>query len=541
VAAFYRDRRTDIGQQNGAVRDAFARSLPRRRTEAGVPEAALLERALAELEAGFDTVHGGFGDAPKFPHPAELEFSLRRHAATGASAGYDIATLTLRRMAEGGIYDQIGGGFCRYSVDRTWTIPHFEKMLYDNGPLLRLNADAWRVTGDPLFRRVAEETAGWVMREMQSPEGGYYSTLDADSEHEEGKFYVWTPHEVRALLAPEEYAVLAPHFGLDGPPNFEHRHWHLRVARPLEAVAASLSLPAEEARRRLDAGRAKLFAARESRVHPGRDEKVLTSWNALMIKGMAHAGRILGAPEWVASARRALDFIRGTLFRDGRLRAVYKDGQARLNGYLDDYAFLLDAVLEMLAAEFHNGDLNFAQQLADTLLDQFEDRTEGGFYFTSHDHESLIHRPKAAPDNATPSGNGIAVFALQRLGHLLGEPRYLEAAQRALELFGPQLARQPAGHASLANALEEFLDPPRVVILRGQTQDLAAWQSRLEARYRPAVLGLAVPEDLVGLPAALDKPPQTTTAAWVCRGSTCLPPLDRLEALDQALELRPAA
>ncbi|HET9699694.1 MAG TPA: thioredoxin, partial [Burkholderiales bacterium] len=452
-----------------------------------------------------------------------------------------IATLTLRRMAEGGIYDQIGGGFCRYSVDRTWTIPHFEKMLYDNGPLLRLHADAWRLTGDPLFRRVAEETAQWVMREMQAPEGGYYSTLDADSEHEEGKFYVWTPGQVRELLAPEEYAVLAPHFGLDGPPNFEHQYWHLRVTRPLDSVAAALSLSPEEARRRLDAGRGKLFAAREERVRPGRDDKVLTGWNALMIKGMAHAGRVLGQPQWVASARRALDFIRGTLYRDGRLRAVYKNGQARLNGYLDDYAFLLDAVLEMLETEFHPGDLDLARGLANTLLEQFEDRDEGGFYFTSHDHESLIHRPKSAADNATPSGNGVAAFGLQRLGHLLGEPRYLEAAQRALELFGPQLARQPAGHASLAAALEEFMDPPGVVILRGAPPDLAAWRSRLHARYRPAVLAVALPDGLTGLPPALDKPARPTSAAWVCRGSTCLPPLEQPEALDQALEFPRAA
>ncbi|HEX6829153.1 MAG TPA: hypothetical protein VF104_09245, partial [Burkholderiales bacterium] len=380
-----------------------------------------------------------------------------------------------------------------------------------------------------------------VMREMQSPEGGYYSTLDADSEHEEGKYYVWTPDEVRALLAPEEYAVLAPHFGLDGPPNFEHRHWHLRVVKPLDAVVSALGLSVEEGRRLLEAGRASLFAAREGRVRPGRDEKVLTSWNALMIKGMAHAGRILGNRQWLASARRALDFIRSTLYHGGRLRAVYKDGEARLNGYLDDYAFLLDAVLELLAAEFRPEDLDLARELAETLLAQFEDGAEGGFFFTSHDHETLIHRPKAAADNATPSGNGVAAFALQRLGHLLAEPRYLAAAERALELFAPQLARQPAGHASLATALEEYLDPPSVVVLRGPARELLAWQSRLDRQYRPSVVGIAVPDGLAGVPPALDKPAQTATTAWVCRGSTCLPPLEQPEALDLALETRKAA
>jgi uncharacterized protein YyaL (SSP411 family) len=541
VAAFYREHRQEIGQQNDAVMEAFGRILPRRGPGAGVPDAGALKAALAELEAGLDRLHGGFGSAPKFPHPAELEFCLRRHAATGDPAALNIAVLTLRRMAEGGIYDQLGGGFCRYSVDRSWTIPHFEKMLYDNGPLLRLNADAWRVTGDPLFRRVAEETAGWVMREMQAPEGGYYSTLDADSEHEEGKFYVWTPDEARALLAPEDYAVLAPHFGLTTAPNFEHRHWHLRVAQPLEKVAANLGLPPEEARRRLDAGRAALFAAREGRVRPGRDEKVLTSWNALMIKGMAHAGRVLEQPQWIASARRALEFIRGTLYAGGRLRAVYKDGRSRFNGYLDDYAFLLDAVLEMLAAEFRPEDLALARELADTLLAQFEDPREGGFFFTSHDHEALIHRPKTASDNATPSGNAVAVFALQRLGHLLAEPRYLAAAERALGLFGPRLEGQPGGHASLATALEEFLDPPSVVILRGPAGELGSWQVRLGRRYRPGVLPVAIPEGVPGLPPALDKPAQPGAAAWVCRGNTCLPPTGEPEVLDQALELRRAA
>jgi len=244
---------------------------------------------LDNLRANFDSQLGGFGSAPKFPHPADLELCLREGEK-------DIALVSLERMGEGGIYDQLGGGFCRYSVDAQWMIPHFEKMLYDNGPLLALLADAWLMTSAPLYARCAEETAGWLMREMQSPEGGYYSSLDADSEHEEGKFYVWSRDEVQALLPPVEYAAFAPRFGLDRPANFEGRHWHLHVAQPVRPGSEAL----------IEAARAKLFAAREQRVRPGRDEKVLVSWNALAIRGMAHAGRVFGRPQWVASARRAL-------------------------------------------------------------------------------------------------------------------------------------------------------------------------------------------------------------------------------------------
>src|SRR2546421_93040 len=275
------------------------------------------------------------GSAPKFPHPTDLELCLRKGET-------DIAHTTLKRMCEGGIYDQLGGGFSRYSVDAQWMIPHFEKMLYDNGPLLALLADAWLVTGDPLYARCAEETAGWIMREMQSPEGGYYSSLDADSEHEEGKFYVWSRDEAQSALTGEEYAVLSPHFGLDQPPNFENRHWHLHVARPVEPGKEGI----------LEKARQKLFAAREKRVRPGRDEKVLVSWNALAIRGMAHAGRVFGREPWLASARLALDFIRNRMWHSGRLLATYKDGRAHLNAYLDDYAFLLAALLELVQADF---------------------------------------------------------------------------------------------------------------------------------------------------------------------------------------------
>jgi hypothetical protein len=416
-------------------------------------------------------------------------------------------------------------------------------MLYDNAALIALYSDAWLVTRQPLFDRTARGIAGWVMREMQSPEGGYYSSLDADSEHEEGKYYVWTAEEVKGLLTAEEYAVVEPHYGLDGAPNFENREWHLRVMKPLEVIARRLGVPAAECEARLESARVKLLAARERRVRPGRDEKVLTSWNAMMVRGLARAARVFGEDAWLASARRALEFIRATLWRSGRLHATYKDGVAHLNAYLDDHAFLLDALLELMRCEFREDDLRFAVALAELLLEQFEDRTAGGFYFVSHDHEKLIHRAKPGHDNATPSGNGIAAFALQRLGHLVGEPRYLEAAERALRLFYSALERQPSAFVSLATALEEHLVPPRTVVLRGEAGALAKWQRELAAHYRPATLVVAIPAGQSGLPAVLDKAaPARGVNAWVCRGATCLPAIGDLAELDRVLSARdPAA
>ncbi|MDP1717436.1 MAG: thioredoxin domain-containing protein, partial [Burkholderiales bacterium] len=353
-------------------------------------DAAPLAATVTSFARVFDEVHGGIGAAPKFPHPFELEFCLRRHTRAKNEIALQIVRVTLENMAAGGIYDQLGGGFCRYSVDAHWAIPHFEKMLYDNGPLLALYSDAWRVTRQPLFKKVAAETATWVMRDMQAPEGGYYSSLDADSEHEEGKFYVWTPDEVKALLATEEYAVAAPHYGLDGAPNFEGKYWHLVVTKPLADVADKLKIPLPECESQLASARAKLLAAREQRIWPGRDEKVLVSWNALMIRGMARAARVFNEPTWGHSAQRAADFIRSVMWRDGRLLATHKDGRAHLNAYLDDHAFLLDALIELMQAEFRSDDLEFARELAELLLAHFEDEENGGFFFVSHDHEKLI-------------------------------------------------------------------------------------------------------------------------------------------------------
>jgi len=535
VAQVYQEKRDEIGRQNAALLDALARTVPAPASGRELGRAPI-DAAVRELAQIFDEVHGGLGQAPKFPHPFELAFCLRRYALDRNETALGVARLTLTRMAEGGIYDQLGGGFCRYSVDQYWDIPHFEKMLYDNAALLSVYSDAWLVSGQPLFREVVAETAQWVMREMQSPEGGYYSSIDADSEHEEGKFYVWTPEEIRALLSEDEHAAIALRYGLDGPPNFEGHAWHPRIAKPIADVAQALGRPAEECTAQIAAGRAKLFAARSQRVRPSRDEKILTGWNALMIRGMAHAARVFGQPAWMASARAALEFIRRTLWRDGRLMATCKDGHAHLNAYLDDYAFLLDALLELLQGGFRPEDLALACQLADVLLDQFEERQAGGFFFVSHDHETLIHRPKQAHDGATPSGNGIAAHALQRLGHLTGEARYLDAARRALELFYPLLERQPSACVSLATALEEHLVPPQTVILRGAPDAIAEWQRALAQSYRPASLILGVGSDAGPLPAALDKPARpAAVSAWVCRATACLPPISERDDLERVL------
>jgi hypothetical protein len=439
VAETHRRQPDDIAEQNRELQRLLTSTLPRADAKVSLDGTAL-NVARDVLLRNFDLRFGGFGGAPKFPHASDLAFLLRR-----AGSG-DAVRTTLTRMAEGGIYDQLGGGFCRYSVDERWEIPHFEKMLYDNGQLLGLYADAWALGRQPLFARVVEETAAWAMREMQLPDGGFASSLDADSEGEEGRYYVWDREEIRSLFSDDEWQLARECWDLAGPPNFEGSRWHLRVAAPVASSDTD----------RFAGVKAKLFAQREQRIRPGRDDKVLTAWNALMIEGLARAARIFDRPEWLAAAHRALGFTRSVLWRDGRLLATARNGKAHLPAYLDDYAFLLVAVLEVARSDGATSDLAFATELAETMLDHFEDKAAGGFHFTADDHEALIHRPKPCHDNSMPSGNGAAALGLLRLGRLLGEARYTEAAERTLRLFGTELARG-GGVATLLMALEEAL------------------------------------------------------------------------------------
>jgi uncharacterized protein len=534
VAAFYHENAGQIARQSDELAQAITHHL--HRAAQGELSDMPLRAAMRELETGFDALHGGFGDAPKFPHPGELDLCLREAARTGNDRTAQMAMYSLECMARGGIYDQLGGGFFRYSVDERWEIPHFEKMLYDNAQLLPLYADAWQLTRNPLFRRVAEETAAWLMREMQSPEGGYYATLDADSEHEEGKFYVWQQDGIRSALEPQEYAVCEAYYGLEGRPNFE-AHWHLRESRPIAEVAGQLGYAEETCGKLLQSARSKLLAIRERRARPGRDDKVLTAWNGLMVKGMAHAARIFDRIDWLNSARSAADFIHENLWRDGRLYAVYKDEQVRFNAYLDDYAFMLEAVLELLQAEFRLSDLEWGRAIAEVMLARFKDAAQGDFFFTAHDHEELIFRLKPVHDNATPGGNAAAVRALQRLGHLFGEPRYLEAAELVLRLYYGQMLEQPGGFATLMTALQEYVTPVRLLILVGEKQALDSWRAAVHEIYSPDLICITLTEQNANLPDILDKPYTAMPSAWLCQGTQCLPVMNDLTELCDALRM----
>lgn len=538
VAAAYREKRSELVIQGQQIIAALAAWQPKKNTDEVALDSTPITSAVQQLNSDFDPVHGGFGGAPKFLHPAELDLLLRQaHVRQDVQARHT-ALFTLQQMALGGLYDQLGGGFCRYSVDDVWDIPHFEKMLYDNGLLLGVYCDAWLSSRDPFFARVVEQTAGWVMREMQSPSGGYYASLDADSEHEEGKFYVWQHDEVADLLTADEFAVSAAYYGLDRSPNFEHHAWNLRISKPLSEIAKQLQLDQAQASTTLATAQNKLFAAREQRIRPGRDEKILGSWNGLMIAGMAKAARVFLRDDWLHSAQNAMDFVHTTLWQDGKLLATHKDGKTHLNAYLDDHAFLLNAALELVQSEFRSVDLGFAVQLADALLERFEDKQNGGFFFTSHDHEILIQRNKNGQDNATPSGNGIAAQALLRLSVLAGDTRYAEAAERCLRLFFPTMQQAASHFSSLCSALDEWLEPPSLLVLCGDAKETAAWRAAVAVKYLPHLIVIVLKGNETELPLSLDKPISLTTTAWLCHGTQCLPPITQLDLLLQELSLQ---
>ena len=544
VRAWFDQKPDEVRAQNGSLQ-RFLADHGRGEAHADALDDAPIRVALESIGSGFDEVNGGHRGGPKFPHASEIELLLSRSgtAATpqpgangDAPAAAAMARLTLGRMAERGLADHLGGGFFRYCVDDHWGIPHFEKMLYDNAQLLPLYAHAAIAFDEPVFAQATRACAGWIAREMSAPGGGFWSSLDADSEGEEGRYYVWQRDEILALLTADEFAIAEPRYALDQPPNFENRAWHLVLATSMADIAAATGIAHAEVERRLASAREKLLAARAHRMRPGLDDKILAAWNALLIAGVGRAARWLDDQPLLAEAERALDFLHSHLWTNGRLYASHARGETKFPAYLDDHAFLLDALLVMLQVRWNRRDLDWAIALADALLERFEDREHGGFFFTAHDAQMLPQRPKPFMDESLPSGNGIAAKALLKLGHLLGETRYLAAAEGCLRAAWPTLAAYPQACCTLLLALEEFVHPRTHAVIRSADGDeTASWHAALRGSAAYMADTYWIPAEATSLPALLDTQVYRSGGlAYVCRGTRCLPPIADRATLDAA-------
>ncbi len=519
VATAWRDRREEIRAGGDRIAGRLAGGALLEPSEDEL-DPAMLDTAVERLVSAYDLRHGGFGGAPKFPQASAIELLLRR-GETHMSAG------TLQAMASGGMYDQVGGGFSRYSVDERWLVPHFEKMLYDNALLARAYLHGWQVTGEPLFEQVCRETLDWALRELRGSEGGFMSALDADSEGEEGRFYVWTLDELREVLGEDAEAAIA-WFGASERGNFEG--------------ANILTRGEGEPPAKLPEIRCRLYGVRAKRVWPGLDDKRLCAWNALMISALADAGAVLRAPAYVEAARECADFVL-TSMRDpaGRLLRTWKGGEARLNAYLEDHAYLLEALLSLYEATFEPRWFAAARELADTMIDRFADRERGGFFETSSDHEQLIARRKDLEDNPIPAGNSSAAYGLLRLAALTGEYEYERHAETVFRLLGSLAPQHPQAFAHLLQAIDFRVARVREVALVGE--DLEPLDRAVRARFRPHLVlagSLGGDEESVdgGAPQLLRgrTPVDGHAAAYVCEGFACRRPVTDPEELAALLD-----
>jgi uncharacterized protein YyaL (SSP411 family) len=536
----YNERREEVMGSAESVRQYLRDS-----ASAGLPSTAvseeLLDRATSALVGEVDMRLGGFNGAPKFPQPMNLEALLRRYGRTGDRAALAGLEVTLRAMANGGIYDQLGGGFARYSVDAYWLVPHFEKMLYDNALLARLYTEAYTATGDGFYRRIAEETLDYVARDLRSPEGGFYSAEDADSEGEEGKFYVWTPDEIRAALDGPDAELAMRYWDVSERGNFEGKNI-LHVQRDPRMVAAEFDLEEDALEERLAAIRERLFAEREKRVRPGRDDKVLAAWNGLMLRAFALAGRVFGREDYRRIAEKNAAFLLERLVVDGRLRRSFKDGRARFNGYLEDYAAVADGLLALYETTLELRWLREAISLADNAVELFWDGERGAFYDTPEGHEELVTRPRDLYDNATPSGNSMTVDVLLRLATLIEREGYRERAERVLEDLSGMIERLPGAFGRLLCALDYHLSRSREVAIIGEpgAPDTEALLDAVHRVYAPnkVVAGCAEgDEEAVRLvPLLADRPMRDGRAtAYVCEGYACQAPTTDPEELRRQL------
>ena len=503
-------------------------------------EEKILENAFEVLERQFDPYHGGFGGAPKFPNSMALSFLLRYWKKTGAQKALEVVETTLEKMAHGGIYDHLGGGFHRYSVDDRWLIPHFEKMLYDNALLSRTYFETYQATRKGGYRRVGEEILRYVLREMKSPAGGFYSTQDADSEGEEGKFYAWTRDQIKQVLGQEEGTVFSAYYGVSTQGNFEGDKNVLYVASTLEKVSELCQISTSDLEALLERGRRKLFAEREKRVKPGRDEKILTSWNGLMISGFVDGFKVTGDQVYLDAAGEGARFILQEMRKDGDLMRVFNKGRCRVKGYSEDYAFFIQSLIDLYEAAFETDWLQDADELNRRMIDQFWDGSNGGFYFSGRENETMIARSKSPYDNAIPSPNSVAVSNLLRLGHLTGEASLKQKAEQILRLFYGYLSEHPSGFSQMLSGFSFFLGPEEVGIVgSGKDPRTRSLLKEIHRAFLPnKVLSFKDPEkETKGswFPFLRDVKVTGGPAAFVCKGFTCLPPAKDAEELRRIL------
>jgi uncharacterized protein len=530
ISEAWRERRGDVvsnaGKLIGQIRDQARQSGGDR-----PPDAALLETAESGIAKTFDAVHGGFGGAPKFPSSMTIDFLLRYHARTGEARPLDMATLSLDKMALGGLYDQSGGGFHRYSTDARWLVPHFEKMLYDNALLASVYLDAWRVTGKPLYRRVVEETLDFVARELRDPAGGFYSTLDADSEGVEGRFYVWGLGEFMRVTG-DSGPMLARYFDVTEEGNFEGSNI-LNVPVPTAEFAASENLDPARLGEIVAEARGKLFEHRETRIRPERDEKILTDWNGLMLRAYARAAGALDRADYEAIARENARFLLDRVWDGQRLLHAFKDGRARFNGYLDDYANLADGLLSLYELTFEETWLASALQIAERMRTEFADPAHGGFFFTGSSHETLAARTKEFFDNATPSGNSTAAHVLLRLGLLLDRSEFREQAEEICSNVTAFVARFPTGFGRMLSSIDFLVGPAWELALAG---DPAPFLPLIRTGYHPRLVVAAGSSSRIAL--LTDRPPVGgRPTAYLCQDSTCQEPTQDPGRLSEMLAL----
>ena len=528
ISEAWRERREELLNSANDILGELRRVGVTEPSRAGL-SADQMDSAFQSFERSFDRTNGGFGGAPKFPPSMSLEFLLRYWNRTGNENALEMVAFTARKMAEGGMYDQLGGGFHRYAVDAVWLVPHFEKMLYDNAQLIRIYLHLYQITRDEFFKRIAVDTLEYVRREMLDEAGGFYSSQDADSEGEEGKFFVWTPAEVVEILGEDDARIFSFYYDVSEEGNFEGSNI-LHVTYSREAAARALKMDVDELDSILERSRGRLFEHREKRVKPFRDEKVLTAWNGLMLAAFAEAGAILDNSEYLEIARRTADFLLAELQSGGRLLRTWKDGSAKLNGYIEDYANLADGLIALYQASGELRYLTEAKRLADLMITEFWDEENGGFYFTSNDHEELIVRNKDFYDNATPSGNSAAADVLLRLAKFYGEDKYERFGVTVIRMAAPQLARYPQGFGRTLSVTEFHLSRVKEIAIVGARGNELA--SEIYATYLPASVVAMTDGEGIDLPLLAErKAVEGKPTAFVCENFVCQRPVTTVNEL----------